>query len=156
METNISFQLVNESKGNPLVTKERNTYTLNYPCSSTHDCTEYEAILPKGTYYIELYGASGSSADPSSSYRYDTDNTHLDPTIVEFYGGNAENNKYSSNAGSGGYTAGLLTLTKETHVFIAIGGTGESSNIYSYNYCGNINVTFIENPDTRTRGGFNG
>ena len=157
MDNDINFKLVHESKGSANYSIEYNTYTLYYPCTSTHDCTPYTTTLPKGTYYIELYGASGSSSEPSTACRLE-DNTHIDETIVKFYRGNAEMNNISSNAGSGGYTSGLLTLTKPTTVFISIGGIGEKISTDQGKTVNNNEeeIAYVENINNRPRGGYNG
>ena len=151
----LNFHLADSTKGKINITQEGNAYSIYFPCQSTHNCTDYQAKFPPGIYYIELYGASGASYSPSTSYRF-SDGTHLNESIVKFYKGNAKDKNISSNAGSGGYTAGILTLTKHTNMFLAIGGIGESSSgNSSYPSCGSP-YTYAEDLDKIPRGGYNG
>ena len=73
------------------------TYLLKYPCSSGKTCSPYETTFPIGTYLLEAWGAQGG-------------NTNL-----------------GGVGGKGGYSRGILTLKKETKVFIHIGGQPENT-----------------------------
>lgn len=67
---------------------------LLYPCSS-HDCTFYSIIFDRGTYKIELWGASGGY-----------------------------NNNEPSKGGHGAYTVGNITFHKKTNLFLYLGSQG--------------------------------
>ena len=120
----LNFSLIDQNPlFSPNITQINNKYFIDFPCPSSDNCTGYEVILPKGRYSIELYGASGSSTNGVSSYRY-SDNTFIDSNTVEYYHGNAQPCKLNSCAGAGGYTSGFITLPKETKIFIQLGGKG--------------------------------
>ena len=84
----LEFSLVDPSKGVLNISEVNETYVLSYPCSSVIDCTPYKTTLSPGSYYVELYGASGGSYMPTYPLRYEN-NTFLDESIVNFYKGNA-------------------------------------------------------------------
>ena len=69
----IEFSLVDPSKGILNVSEVNETYVLSYPCFSIMDCTPYKTTLSPGSYYVELYGASGGSLMPTYPYRYEND-----------------------------------------------------------------------------------
>ena len=73
------------------------TYLLKYPCSDGKTCSPYETTLPIGTYLLEAWGAQGG------------------------------NTNQGGVGGKGGYSRGILTLKKETKVFIHIGGQPENT-----------------------------
>ena len=124
MSKNISFSLVNESKGSPKILQNESKYTLLYPCEYSYDCTPYKARLKAGSYFVELYGASGGSDHKTSSFR-NADNSFISQEIVDFYGGNVEPTSHNSLGGSGGYTSGILIVPKEADFYFRIGGEGE-------------------------------
>ena len=150
---NLKFSLFDETKGVPNVTSDSNKYYIYYPCESTTDCTPYFTTLPSGTYYIELYGASGGSSTETMPFRFQN-NSFLDIDIVKRYNGNTVNNEnitYQSISGSGGYTAGVLIVPKETVFYIRLGGKGgkKSSN-------GISNSVESESDEVSAEGGYNG
>jgi hypothetical protein len=75
----------------------------------------------------------------------------MDESIVNFYKGNVKKSTIGSIGGSGGYTAGILIVPKETVFYIRLGGYGE---IKMGN--GISNSIETENDDIRPKGGYNG
>ena len=49
----ISF---NSDKGSPVISNFQNSYILQYPCVTKHDCDPYTIELNKGFYKIECWG----------------------------------------------------------------------------------------------------
>ena len=81
--------------GSKNVTKYSNSiYLFEYPCISNTRCVPYEAVLSRGKYKIECWGASGG----------------LD--------------SFKSGYGRGAYVSGVLTLNASTRFFLYIGGKG--------------------------------
>ena len=72
-------------------------YLLKYPCSDGKTCSPYETTLPIGAYLLEAWGAQGGNTNKGGV------------------------------GGKGGYSRGILTLKKETKVFIHIGGQPENT-----------------------------
>jgi hypothetical protein len=97
--------------------------------------------LPKGKYFIECFGAgAGSSNETGSTTQSQSISLArkcMDDDIVKKFGGNTKCNPYS-NAGSGAYISGVLTLKEKTRIYARIGGSGE----------------YVKN--TTPKGGFNG
>ena len=126
MEGTLSFSICDNENNYPLkITHFNNVYILDYPCPTSHECSAYKVELPPAKYFLELYGASGSSDRGATSYRY-ANNTFMDSTIVEYYGGNAVpgTTDHGSYAGAGGYTSGVLKLLVRTTMYMHIGGKG--------------------------------
>jgi hypothetical protein len=99
----ILFSLGDPSKGTERVTKSGDTYLLLFPCSNGSSCTFYETTLPKGNFLLEVWGSQGGNTNAGGV------------------------------GGKGGYSRGILRLTKETKAFIHVGGqpantTGGTSN----------------------------
>ena len=126
MSLEINFSLVKPELGEPLISKVNISYELFYPCLNSVNCTAYKAVLEPGTYFIELYGASGGGGSPP--YRF-ANNTFLSQDIVKFYKGNAKTYTINvSRSGSGGYTSGSLIVPKRTTFYIHLGGEGVYAN----------------------------
>ena len=49
------------NKGELNIKKSGKSTILNYPCTSKDDCSPYKVIFSKGTYRIELWGASAAA-----------------------------------------------------------------------------------------------
>lgn len=64
---------------------------------------EQEITLPKGTYKLEVWGAQGGSNGEDSTYGIE-----------------------SMTGGKGGYSAGILTLSQKTTLYVFVGGAGTS------------------------------
>ena len=111
---------------------------FNYPCSDTASCYPYNIILPKGIYLIELYGASGGSYLATNNAKRLTKFDTINDSEIYNRGGNAIPKVLGSSAGAGAYVRGVLSLKRETKVFLHIGGKGEYVNV------------------ARPRGGYNG
>ena len=147
----LKFSLVNSSAGNSSVKYDKGTYTIQYPCEDSKFCTPYKARFPRGLYYIELYGASGGSSKPTSSFR-NSDNTFISQEIVDLFHGNVQASNQSSIGGSGGYTSGILRVPRDTDFYIRIGGEGENKAGIS----GLYNNEATEDDRYRPLGGYNG
>ena len=81
------------------------SFLLKYPCKNGSDCSFYETTLPEGKYLLEAWGAQGGNTD------------------------------YGGVGGKGGYSRGVLTLFKETKLFIHVGGQPENQTSGgSFNY----------------------
>jgi hypothetical protein len=91
------FSLGDPSKGIKQINRNGSSYLLKYPCSSGSSCTFYETTLPKGSFLFELWGSQGGNTDAGGV------------------------------GGKGGYSRGILSLTKETRAFIHIGGQPANS-----------------------------
>ena len=151
----LDFSLEDDQKGQLNIKKSFHSYSLYFPCESTHECTDYSAVFPPGRYLVELYGASGASTSPSTSFRF-PNGTHIPESTVKYYRGNAESKNISSNAGSGGYTAGILSLRQKTQVYISIGGIGESKQTTMLTPCISPYPPEISDINNIPRGGYNG
>ena len=147
----LKFSLVNSSAGSANVKFDKGTYKLEYPCEDTKYCTPYKTRLHRGLYLIELYGASGGSASPTTSFR-NADNTFISQEIVDSFHGNAKASKTPSIGGSGGYTSGILRVPQNTDFYIRIGGEGEAKAGLSTLY----NTPETEDDRYRSIGGYNG
>ena len=79
------------------VTKEKNDFIFNYPCSSLFSCTSYEVTFERGKYFIQLWGGEGG-------------------------GVNLDCNRNSG--GKGAYVSGYLTLKKLTKLYLFLGAKG--------------------------------
>jgi hypothetical protein len=88
----IQFSLGDPSKGTSQVTVNGSSYILKYPCSSGSSCTFYQTILPQGNFLLEVWGSQGGNTNSGGI------------------------------GGKGGYSLGILSLTKSTNAFIHIGG----------------------------------
>ena len=72
------------------------TYSLNYPCGTEKtDCYPIEADLPKGVYLLEVWGAAGGIPPQSTNQQ-----------------------------SRGGFSKGILKLSKPTKAFFYIGASG--------------------------------
>lgn len=121
----IVYSLVNRTKGIEKVLHRGNVYDFLYPCEKSYDCTDYEITLPRGSYFLEAYGASGGTDSIGNSSSYiDPITNKCNQTNVYIHRGNAvcEPSRYSS--GPGGYVSATLNLEKQTKAFIMIGGQG--------------------------------
>jgi len=78
-------------------------HEYKFPCNDPTKCRPIEILLDQGVYVFELYGASGGNG-----YR-----THLN--LV-------------TKGGNGGYTRGIVGLSRKTRVFLFIGGSGVTSD----------------------------
>ena len=88
-------------------------YFLEYPCGDEkNECYPIEAILPKGVYLLEVWGAAGGLAGPDSV----------------------------NEQSRGGYSKGILTLSKNTKAYFYLGAAG----------------TFVSGINATTRMSFNG
>jgi hypothetical protein len=88
----IQFSLGDPSKGTSKVTENGSSYILKYPCSNGSSCTFYQTILPQGTFLLEVWGSQGGNTNAGGV------------------------------GGKGGYSLGILNITKSTNAFIHIGG----------------------------------
>ena len=123
---------------------------LNYPCTNYDNCTEYQLTLYPGIYKLEAYGASGgflSKCLPTS--KKTSNNQCVSSEYVSFFKGNSQCVTGCSASGSGGYTAGIITLEKITKVYIAIGGMG-------FYHEGNCKISDKTDPQCYFPGGYNG
>ena len=66
--------------------------------------SNYEIILPKGVYFIELWGASGGTTSYSTT---------------------------SNAGGKGGYVAGEITIKQKTSFYFFVGTKGENNGAKS-------------------------
>ena len=89
---NLEFTLDDKSKGSANIIKSGSSYLLKYPCSKGSECSFYETTLPKGKFLLEVWGAQGGNTDAGGV------------------------------GGKGGFSRGILSLSKPTKVFIHIGG----------------------------------
>jgi hypothetical protein len=92
------------------------SYVFNYPCSSLETCFPYEVSLKRGRYIIELWGANGGN--------------------MMWHGCSCLNKLVYG--GKGGYTSGVLTVSKPTTVYLYIGASGhnfppDNGYVNSYN-----------------------
>ena len=144
----IEYSLVNSTYGKPNVNFFNNRYVFNYPCQKSYECTNYELNIKKGTYLIEVYGASAGYS-PNHVTRHRTSQGVCPPlpshTIVQSNVGCPD---LGSVAGSGGYTSGIITLPDTTKAYLAIGGKGQ----YSFK---DMNLGLYEK-DNMVEGGYNG
>jgi hypothetical protein len=100
----LQFSLGDPSKGSLQINRNGSSYLLKYPCSSGSSCTFYETTLPKGIFLLELWGSQGGNTNAGGV------------------------------GGKGGYSRGILNLTKETKAFIHIGGQPANTTGGVYNY----------------------
>ena len=122
MSIDINFSLADPELGSLNINRLNNSIELLYPCSDQINCTCYKGVFDPGTYFVELYGASGGRT--ATPYRFEN-NTFIDQSIVKYYKGNAvplDDN--SSRGGAGGYTSGCLIIPRRTTMFIHLGGEG--------------------------------
>ena len=125
----------------PSVVKSGDRLILNYPCTKTYNCSSYEVILDKGTYNLELYGASGGYTTNTPSTIKNNDNYRtcaIKNEDVSLFGGNTVCNN-SNTPGAGAYISGIITLRTRTKLFARVGGKGQ--------YC---------TSEETKKGGFNG
>ena len=94
-----------------------------YPCSDSSFCYPIEIFLRKGSYLLEVWGASGGYSE-------------------------GQTNQYT--LGKGGYSRGVLKLSGRTKLFLNVGGAGkngkveQSETIYGgYNGGGNVTGTHV-------------
>jgi hypothetical protein len=99
----LQFSLGDPSKGSNQINRNGSSYLLRYPCSNGSSCTFYETTLPKGIFLFELWGSQGGNTNAGGV------------------------------GGKGGYSRGILSLTKETRAFIHIGGQPANTPGYSGN-----------------------
>lgn len=127
----------------------RKVYTFSYPCSSTHECHDFEFSITPGIYRFELYGASGDGFDGRISSYTISKNKCINHSIVELVHGNTECVIQNSRAGAGGYVAGTIKIYQTIKAYATIGGKGEFGHkIHGANSPDNY---LIEN---RIRGGY--
>ena len=152
MKEYITYELVDKTAGIKNVTEENNQYIFEYPCKSHFECTNYELTIRRGTYLVELYGASGGYVENYiTSYRNSKGEC---PTIdhIPRIRSNVECSTLQSVAGSGGYTSGVITLHSTTTAFLAIGGQGT----YRYMNSKINNNADCFKPENMVKGGYNG
>ena len=120
----LSYALTDPSLGTPNVSvSNEKQLTFEYPCDSTFKCTDYNIIFEPGVYQIELYGASGGYYENFIT-AYQTGNFCL-PLPSKSIKTNVECKTTMNNAGSGGYTSGIIKLRYRTNAFLSIGGKGQ-------------------------------
>ena len=129
------------------VKKKRNVYSIEFPCTESHECSSIESTFPPGYYKIELYGASGGHLPGFISTYIDAKTETCNDENTTKYKGNTKCVNVSSMAGAGGYTSAHLLLHKPIKVFLAIGGKGEYKS-------GQCNTPYEDS--VRPKGGFNG
>jgi hypothetical protein len=123
------FSLGDPSKGSEQITVNGAVHLLRFPCSNGSSCTFYETTLPKGIFLFELWGSQGGNTNAGGA------------------------------GGKGGYSRGILNLTKETRAFIHIGGqpantTGGSGNLMKI--YGGYNGGGVSIKDSNCNGGGGG
>ena len=88
--------------------------------------TPYSIVLQPGKYILEAYGASGGSAGGIyTTARNPETNSCYDQSNVTKYKGNTQCQKKSSQAGSGGYAKGVISLKTQAILYINTGGSGK-------------------------------
>ena len=116
----ISYSLLDSSKGTINVTKKGSTLTFNYPCSNIMTCTPYVVNVPHGVYRMSLWGAQGGSAHTWNSDVFLEDsggkgafvsgkiNVHHDSKFYFYVGGKGEDlrTKDANAFGHGGFNGG--------------------------------------------------
>ena len=105
MEINgIAIDIVENSKGNLLVSQIHKGIALHYPCQTEDDCTPYKVTLPRGCYFFQLFGAAGGSRSGDAL------------------------------RGKGGYSAGVYKVKQDyQELYVYIGGVGSNESIGGYN-----------------------
>jgi hypothetical protein len=145
----IKYRLVNSSKGFCNVSVSGREFSFYYPCSLNSDCTNYEVTLSPGIYSIELWGGSGGHCPGYISLLHDPKNHSA--TDFSLNKSNIEYKEIGSMGGAGGYTSGIITLSRKTKAYLAIGGKGN----YSYNIKEhNTNNCYLK--ENMIKGGYNG
>ncbi|EAX93797.1 hypothetical protein TVAG_339200 [Trichomonas vaginalis G3] len=87
------------------VTKYKDQYLFGYPCQSTSaDCSPYTIHISSGSYLFEAWGARGAFGIW---------------------------NKVNSIPGLGGYTSGVLTITKPLTLYLYVGSTSFFNSFFS-------------------------
>ena len=151
MDQHIEYSLVNKTYGKSNISFENNRYIFNYPCESNSECTNYELFLQRGTYLIELYGASGGFVENHITLNRISKGvcTTLPPkSLIQT---NVGCSNLDSVSGAGGYTSGIITLATTTKAFLAIGGQGT----YGYTLETSNNAECFL-PENMLKGGYNG
>lgn len=120
----IKFSVLDSTKGSPNISYDQfeNKYTLNYPCSSNIDCTDYKFDLIPGYYKFELYGASGGSPENRIRLFKFGNGTCLHDNIFQKSKGNAICRNQNSRGGAGGYTSGIINIREKITAYATIGG----------------------------------
>jgi hypothetical protein len=145
----INYRLVNSSKGSSNVSVSGREFTFYYPCSLNNDCTNYEVTLSPGVYSIELWGGSGGHYPGHISLLHNPKNHNA--TDFSLKKSNIEYKELSSMGGAGGYTSGIITLSRKTKTYLAIGGSGN----FSYNIKErDTNNCYLK--ENMLKGGYNG
>ena len=124
MSQPIKYSLTRKTLGNPNVSIENNRYIFYYPCKSSSECANYELNLNKGTYLVELYGASrGYTSNRVTLYRTSKGVCTSLPqkSLIKT---NIGYPNIDSAAESGRYTSGVITLYSTTKAYLAIDGKG--------------------------------
>ena len=83
----------------------RKELKINYPCTDSSVCTFVSFLLPKGTYFFEIAGASSGIQS-------------------RLYHEGLQPNSDSPNAG--GIVSGTIKLRKTTHIYVHVGGKGKT------------------------------
>ena len=112
----ISYSLLDSSKGKLNVTKKGSTLTFNYPCVSTITCTPYVVNVPRGVYRMFLWGAQGGSSRTLNKLTYQED-----------------------TGGRGAFVSGKINILRDTTLHFYVGGKGEdlrTGNVNAFGHGG--------------------
>ena len=82
------------------IIRNQTSLLIPYPCEDSTECAPYKISFPPGTFYIELYGASG---------------------------GNVTKSEYSSTGGKGGKASTVISSRIHSSYYLYIGGHGISN-----------------------------
>ena len=77
---------------------KNSSLSFEYPCTSPSECAPYKISLPRGIYFLEVWGASGG-----------------------------DYNNYKKS-GEGGYSSGTLRIYQKTEIYVFVGGEGEMTS----------------------------
>ena len=103
----------NTEKSKRITLKIGEKIDFDYPCSSQIQCSPYSISLPRGYYFLEVYGASGQDI--------------VWPAI-------------SKTGGTGGYSSGVFHISsKKEKIYLYIGGHTTTVHTKSYNGGGSGN-----------------
>lgn len=147
MSTKIKYWLY-ENIGTEKVTQYGDSLVFDYPCESKSNCTNYEVLLPAGTYIFETWGAQGGASGGRGGYSRGIIHFSYSKRVSIFIGsegdavlgcgndlepsfngggkGHACTNNYKGSSG-GGATDIRINGRSLNHRIIVSGGGGGSS-----------------------------
>ena len=169
MPERISVSLYEKNRGQRNVEENSDNYKiLRYPCSSSiQTCTPYVVSLSRGTYQLELFGASGGfpNNDPKlgghGSYTKGNLVVDHDMKLYVYLGQQGKLNgprtfngggRGSANAGSGGGSSDIRLIADQCDNFeslksrtmVAAGGVGGHLHAYFYTGTHGGNLTGVD------------